>query len=116
MQCFSAEKPVLTYLPNPKISELKEHNHRIRRLLFSEEQATPEKLPVHIILGAADIQRIKSTEPPVLGLLPDTDPGVEFTMLGWVIAGTSTPLSAEAEKMFFMNSSPNECVFRKCLA
>ena len=29
-------------------------------------------------------------------------------MLGWVIAGKSTPLSAEAEKMFFMNSSQNE--------
>ena len=108
LQCVSAEKPVLTYLPNPKISELKEQNHRIRRLVFSEEQATAQKLPVHIILGAADIQRIKSTEPPVLGLNPDTDPGAEFTMLGWVIAGKSTPLSAEAEKMFFMNSSQNE--------
>ena len=29
-------------------------------------------------------------------------------MLGWVIAGKSTPLSAEAEKMFFMNSRQNE--------
>ena len=29
-------------------------------------------------------------------------------MLGWVIAGKSTSLSAEAEKMFFMNSSHNE--------
>ena len=116
LQCVSAEKPVLTYLPNPKLSELKEHNHRIRRLVFSEEQATAEKLPVHTILGAADIQRIKSTEPPVLGLNPDADPGVQFTMLGWVIAGKSTPLTAEAERMFFMNSRQNECVFRKWLA
>ena len=53
LQCVSAEKPVLTYLPNPKISELKEQNHRIRRLVFSKEQATAEKLPVHVILGAA---------------------------------------------------------------
>ena len=56
LQCVSAEKLVLTYLPNPTISELKEQNHRIRRLVFSEEQATAEKLEVHIILGAADIQ------------------------------------------------------------
>ena len=61
---------------------------------------TAEKLPVHIILGAADIWRIKSTEPPVLGLNPDTVTGAEFTMLGRVIA--------EAEKMFFTNSRQNE--------
>ena len=83
LQCVSAEKPVLTYLPNPKISELKEQNHRIRRLVFSEEQATAQKLPVHIILGAADIQRIKSTEPPVLGLNPDTDPGLSCCSPCW---------------------------------
>ena len=77
-------------------------------MVFGEEQATSEKLLVHIILRAANIQQIKSTEPPVLGLNPDTDPRAEFTMLGWVIVGKSTPLSAEAEKMFFMNSSQNE--------
>ena len=77
-------------------------------LVFTEEQEAAKKLLVHIILGAADIQGIKSTEPPVLGLNPDTDPEAEFTMLGWVIAGKSTPLSAEAEKMFFMNSRQNE--------
>ena len=40
---------------------------------------------VHIILGAADIQRIKSTEAAVLGLNPDSEPRAEFTMLGWFI-------------------------------
>lgn len=57
--------------------------------LFSEEQAlTADKLPVHIILGgAADIHRVQSIEPPILGLNPNTDPGEEFTMLGSVIAG-----------------------------
>ena len=75
---------------------------------LGEEQATAEKLLVRIILRAANIQQIKSTEPRVLGLNPDTDPRAEFIMLGWVIAGKSTPLSAEAEKMFFMNSSQNE--------
>ena len=54
-QCVNADKPVLTYLPNPKICELKKQNHRIRRPVFSEEQVTGEKLPVQIILGAADI-------------------------------------------------------------
>ena len=75
-------EPIFTYLPNPRISELKQKNHRIRQLVFSEETVTAEKLPVHIILGAADIQRIKSTEPAVLGSNPDSDPGTEFTMMG----------------------------------
>ena len=125
LQCVNAEKPVLTYLPNPRISEPKQQqkrqrqrqnllknqkNHHIRRLIFSVEQATADKLPVHIILGAADIQRIKSIETPIQGLNPDTDPGAEFTMLGWVIAGKSTPSCAEPEKMFFMTSSKNEFV------
>lgn len=48
-------------------------------------------LPVHIILGAADIHRVQSIEPPILGLNPNTDPGEEFTMLGSVIAGYVYP-------------------------
>ena len=59
LQCVNAEKPVLTYLSKPKISEPKQQNHRIRRLVFSEEKASVTQ-PVHIILEAADIQRIKS--------------------------------------------------------
>ncbi|PFX21804.1 RNA-directed DNA polymerase from mobile element jockey [Stylophora pistillata] len=66
LPCINAEKPVLTYLPNPKIPDWKLKNSHIKRLVFSKEAATEEKLPVHVILGAADIQRIKSTEPAVL--------------------------------------------------
>ena len=58
LQCVNAEKPVLTYLPNLRISELKQRNHRIRRLIFSEEQATADKLPVHMILGAVDTEKM----------------------------------------------------------
>ena len=110
LQCINAEKPVLTNLPNPRIPELRLKNSRIRRLVFSEEAATAEKLPVHEILGAADIQRIKSTEPAVLGSNPDTDPGAEFTMLGWVIAGRSILPNTGEEKGFFLNSGQDEFV------
>ena len=110
LQCINTEKPVLTNLPNPRIPELKLKNSRIRRLVFSEEAATAEKLPVHVILGAADIQRIKSTEPAVLGSNPDTDPGAEFTMLGWVIAGRSILPNTGEEKGFFLNSGQDEFV------
>lgn len=110
LQCINAEKLVLTYLPNPRIPELKLKNCRIRRLVFSKEAATAEKLPVNVILGAADIQRIKSTEPAVLGSNPHTDPGAEFTMLGWVIAGKSILPITEEEKGFFLNSIQDEFV------
>ena len=47
-----------------------------------------------MILGAVDIQRIKSIEPPILiRLKPDTDPGLEaeFTTLGrFFFTGKST--------------------------
>ena len=67
-----------------------------------------DNLPVHVILGAADIQRIKTTEPAVLGVDPDIYPGAEYTMLGWVITGKLTPLSTETEKDFFLASSQGE--------
>ncbi|PFX16088.1 hypothetical protein AWC38_SpisGene19665 [Stylophora pistillata] len=110
LPCIKAEKPVLIYLPNPRISELKLKNSRIRRLVFNEEAATAEKLPVHVILGAADIQRMKSTEPAVLGSNPDTDPGAKFPMLRWVIAGRSILPNTGVEKGIFLNSSQDEFV------
>ena len=82
----------MTHLPNPRIADQKIKDPRIKRLVFSEEIADQDRLPVHIIFGAADFQRIKTTERPVLGPNADTDPGVEFAMLGWVLAG-KTPLT-----------------------
>ncbi len=82
VKCINAEKDVLTYLPNPNLGKLKQGFPRLRRLPFSEEQTKGEMMPVHIILGAADYQRIRTTEPPVLGNNPDRDPGAEFTKLG----------------------------------
>ena len=61
-----------------------------------------------MILGAADVQCIKTTEPAVLGVDPDIDSGAEYTMLGWVITGKLTPLSTETEKGFFLTSSLGE--------
>ena len=43
LHCINAGKAVLTYLPNPRISELKQKNHRLRRLVFSKETVTAEK-------------------------------------------------------------------------
>ena len=108
LHCINAEKPVLTHLPNPRIAELKKANHPIKRLNFSEEVVTHPNLPVHVILGAADIQRIKTTEPAILGKNPNTDPGAEFTMLGWTITGKSMLSGTETEKSFFLKSGQDE--------
>ena len=108
VQVINAEKPVFTHLPNPQIADQKSKNSRIRRLAFSEEITTQDRLPVHVILGAADVQRIKTTEPAVLGPNPDTDPGAEFTMLGWVLAGKTLLHNLETKKEFFACSSRDE--------
>ena len=66
------------------------------------------RIAVHIILGAADYQRIRTTEPPVLGNDPDKDPGVEFTKLGWTMYGQCTGSECPVEKQFFLQSSTDE--------
>ena len=100
VRCINAEKPILTYLPNPKIKQLKKRYPRLRRLQISDDGSNERQLPVHIILGAGDYQRIRSTEQPIVGKNPDTDPGVEFTMLGWMILGKQIIESSNVEKGF----------------
>ena len=57
-------------------------------------------------MGAADYQRIKTTEPPILGNNPDKDPGAELTMLGWTLTRRMVTSHIETEKEFFVNSGP----------
>ena len=59
VNCINAEKDVLTSLPNPRIKDLKRKYPRLRKLQLSDEEGSADKLPVHIILGAADYQRIQ---------------------------------------------------------
>ena len=94
LKCINGEKDTLTYLPNPRVKTLKKKYNRFRCLKFSDEDTEEDKLPIHIILGAADYQRIKTTEPPVLGPNPDVDPGAEFTMLGWTLTGKTVEVDA----------------------
>ena len=87
VECVKAEKDMLTYLPNPTTKALKKQYGRLRRLDFSEEETRNDSIPVHIILGAADYQRIHTTEPLILRVNPGKDIGAEFTMLCWTIYG-----------------------------
>ena len=67
VSCINAEKEVVTYLPNPNIPELKEKNTKLKRIPFADENTTKDHLPVHVILGVADYQTIKTSEPIVFG-------------------------------------------------
>lgn len=95
---------MLTYLPNPNVTALKNQYGQLRRLNFSEEGTRDESMPVQIILGAADYQRIRTTEPLISGANPDKDPVAEFTMLGWTIYGRQLMTKSGAEKQFFLKS------------
>ena len=70
---------------------------------FCDEDKSEDQLPIHIILGAADYQRIRSAEPPVLGENPDTDPGAEYTMFGWILYGKSISTEEDIDRGFQQN-------------
>ena len=110
IECINAEKYVLTFLPKPCIDQIKKNNHRLRRLVFCEETIQSDLLPVHIVLGVTDYQRIRTGEPPVIGTNPDRDPGAEFTKFGWALFGVN-PLGKVGEdtaKQFFLRNGQEE--------
>ena len=107
LECINAEKPILTHLPNPNVEQVKRKQPRLRRLNISEEKSTGDTLPVHIMLGVADFQCIKSSEPPILGNQPEKDPGAEFTMLGWTLYG-GVRTSDQSDKQFLLNTGQEE--------
>ena len=108
LSCISGEKEVMTFLPNPRIRALKQRYGRFRCLKFSDENVKEDKQPIHIILGASDFQRIITTQPLVSGPNPNSDPGAEFTMLGWTLTGKTVGKGAEAGKGLFLNSTRDE--------
>ena len=95
-------KDILTFLQNYDISRLKRKYPRIKNLMFSDEHEKGEKLPVHIILGARDFNKMKIPEPPII--LKDNDLVVEMTKLGWIISGGGHISPSYDENTFFLSS------------
>ena len=67
---INVEKGFLTLLPNPNVKDLKRNFGQLRRLPLCDEESSGEKFPVHIILGAADYQRISIETLQKQGLKP----------------------------------------------
>ena len=108
VRCINGERDVLTYLPNPPFLQLKGKYKRLERMRFCDEDNSEDQLPIQIILGAVDYQRIRSAEPPVLGENPDTDPGAEYTMFGWILFGKSISTEEDIDRGFLAKSGQKD--------
>lgn len=104
---------MLTDLVNPNVGKLKQGFPRLRRLRFSEQETEGEMMPVHIILEAADYQRIRTTEPSVLGHNPNKDPGAELTKLGSTMIGQHAGFEHPLERQFFLQSTTTSDEFAR---
>ena len=96
-------KDVITHLPNYNISLLKSKYRELRNLEFSDENASGNNLPVHILLGMNDYITIKTTKAPIIS--QDKRPIVaEFTKIGWVLSGGINLNTLNPEKAFLLTS------------
>ena len=59
IDCINAGKEVLTYLPNPKVKDLKRSSRPLQKQQLCVEEPTVRQIPAHIILGEADYQQIR---------------------------------------------------------
>ena len=108
VECINAERGILTLLLNPNVKDLKKKFGQLRKQPLCDDESSGEQLPVHIILGVADYQRIRSPRKPVLGVNPDQDPGAEYTMLRWVLCGRIPSNDMQVDKEFFLSPIQSE--------
>ena len=108
IECANAEEHILTYLPSPHTERQKKMYLCIRRLKFSDDITKNQMLPIHTILGAADYQRIKTTESSLLERNSNKDPRAEIMMFGLILAGKATDTNSETNKNFFSKNSQDE--------
>ena len=66
---------------------------------------------MYIILGIADYQNIRTTEPPITRKDPDNDPVADFTMLGCKISENATLNNVE-RSYFFQGKRTDNGIFQ----
>jgi hypothetical protein len=65
-QVSKVAKSVLLFIRNPGYADILSQNHHLRGVKMDNED-TKAELPIHLILGAGDYSRIKTTTKPKLG-------------------------------------------------
>ena len=93
VECINIERDIITQLPNPQIRKLKKVQPKLRRIRFSEEDSKAKLLPVQILLGISDYNKLRIQSAPIIGRYPDY-PVAEQTKLGWILSGGKTIGSA----------------------
>jgi hypothetical protein len=84
-QVSKVTKSVLLSIPNPGYADILSQNHHLHGVKMDNED-TKAELPIHLILGAGDCSRIKTTgPPPSLNVGHPGQPIAELTFLGWTI-------------------------------
>ena len=98
------DKPELMMLENPKNEELME-KYTYFSGVYMDDMDTKPHLPVHLVLGASEYAKIKTSTSPKIGL--SGHPVAEKTTLGWTIMSpgheheTSTILLTQATSVDF---------------
>ena len=76
------EKDVLLTLPNPRYDKLISKNGHLKGIKMHDTDVK-DFLPIHLILGANEYSRIKTTTPAKIGI--PGQPVAEKTEFGWVV-------------------------------
>ena len=82
VEIHKVEKDMLLTVPNPEYKTLLQSYSHLRGVLIDNND-TKAELPVHIVLGASDFSKIKTSIPARIGKAGE--PVAGLTKFGWMI-------------------------------
>lgn len=87
------DKGVLLTVPNPQYTEVISQHQHLNGVIMDDED-TKQELPIHVILGASEYAKLKTSSVPRVG--KPGEPVAELTSFGWTIMspGAETDLSS----------------------
>ena len=102
------EKNVLLSLANPNYEGMIRKFSHLKGIKMTETD-TKSELPVHLVLGASEYSRIKTSVPPKIGSIGE--PVAEYTQFGWTINSPGTELDLSN---LYLTRSTDEDYNRLC--
>ena len=84
VEATNVNRPIITEVPNPWIRRVKFKQPKLNGIRFTEDKSTGDMLPVHLLLGVQDFNKIKMEKAPVIGSGKHR-PVSEQTTLGWIL-------------------------------